>query len=275
MLDAIDPKSMRCNNVCDSNMLILNVKQGVRIGVAITALLGCLAISHPAMAERSDSWVLTGGPPWEARVGPGVMLAVGGNDCTDELCGDALDTSFFGSIGGTAGFFYRIVPNLVVVLDVHFGHVNTDMISDTGQSEYELKDDSGFLFQAVAGAEFHGPITGWLDTFVGLGIGFAYLEASGKYGVSDADGDLLLSFRGLDFELRTGVDVYPLSAVPTLGMGVFFRLGMVYWPKTCIEHDSNVFADRNECRSPDDADWLDDEDLPFLVHLGFAFKYVF
>ncbi|MCP4679563.1 MAG: hypothetical protein GY854_29545 [Deltaproteobacteria bacterium] len=256
-------------------MLFLNVEQRVRIGVAIAVLLGCLTISHSAMAQRSDSWVLTGGPPWEARVGPGIMLAVGGNDCTNDLCDDVLDTSFFGSIGGTAGFFYRIIPNLVVLLDVHLGHVNTDMISDTGPDEHDLEDDRGFLFQAVTGAEFHGPITGWLDTYIGLGIGFAYLKASGKYNNDDADGDLLLSFRGLDFELRTGVDVYPFSAIPTLGMGVLFRLGMVYWPKACIEHNSDTFMDQDECRNPDNADWLDDEDLPFLVHLGFAFRYGF
>ncbi|MCP4602918.1 MAG: hypothetical protein GY847_20785 [Proteobacteria bacterium] len=233
--------------------------------IYIPVLLACLTWAHSAAARGTNNWDLTGGPPWENRTGPGIMIAVGGNDCTDEHCDDMWDTSFFGSIAGTIGFFYRIIPNLVLLVDIHFGYVNTDMKINEGRDKYSLDDDSGFLFQAVGGAEFHGPITGWLDAYVGLGIGFSLLNTRGDK--PNNSGEYHESLRGVNFELRTGVDIYPFSRIPTFGTGPFFRLGLPYWAKGCIQ-DGNL----ESCNDPDDMSF---NALPFLVHFGLAFKYGF
>jgi len=212
-----------------------------------------------AVSAQAQQWELTGGPPWENRVGPGIMLAIGGNDCTDDFCDDVWDTSFFGSIAGTVGFFYRIIPNVVVLVEIHTGYIKTD----AGW----VDNDKGFLFEVTPAAEFHGPITGWLDTFIGLGVGFAYL---GFWGEDFVDTNMHHSLRGLNFEVRTGVDVYPFSKVPNLGGGVLFRLGLSYWPKMCVE-----VRDADECDEPDDLSVDHNDDLPFLVHLGLTVKYGF
>ncbi len=192
------------------------------------------------------------------------MLAIGGNDCTDDYCDDFWDTSFFGSIAGTVGFYYRIFPNLVVLAEIHTGYINTDRES--------MDNDAGFLFEVTPAVEFHGPITGWLEAFVGFGVGFSYL---GFWG--DIDGtnvDVHHSLNGLNFEFRTGIDFYPFSKAPTLGGGVLFRLGLPYWAQACVESE-----DDKECDDPDDmddypgVDYMDD--LPFLVHLGLTVKYGF
>lgn len=221
----------------------------------------CLTPSLTSLAGTSGTWDITGGLPWKNRVGPGVMLALGGNDCTDEMCDDDFDTSFGGSFGATAGFFYRFLPNLSAFVDFHFGYINSDVEG--------MRDDKGFLFQTIVGAEFHAPITGWLDAYLGLGIGFAYLRGTGELVTTDADTSE--DFKGVDFELRIGADVYPFSAVPTLGAGLMFRLGMVHWPTTCFDDGTSS----KECDDPGDAYWVEKDDLPFLVHFGMTVKYGF
>lgn len=218
----------------------------------------CLTIFQAAPAE---AWEFTGGAPWQNRVGPGIMLGMGGNSCTGETCDD-FDIEFGGSFGATVGFFYRVIPNLSLFADVHFGYLNSDIDL--------LDDDSGFLFQGIAGAELHIPLTDWLDTYLGLGLGYAYLAGNGESGSADGHLDL----KGFDFELRFGTDVYPFSRVPTLGAGLLFRFGMPVWLEACQEIDT-PFGDSSRCDDPDEFAWFDDDEPPFLVHFGMALKYGF
>ena len=230
--------------------------------VCLTAILFLLTSVSVSEAQRSMGWEITGGSAWEERVGPGLMLAIGGNDCTDDYCDDYHRTNFLGSIAGTVGFFYRIIPNVAVFVDLHTGYVNSHWP--------DINNDHGFLFQTIGGGEFHVPITGWVDAYVGFGMGFAYLGFWGEHRRSDAD--IHRSLKGVDFELRTGSDFYPFSRVPTRGVGPFFRLGMVYWASACLEDDARNY---DECDSPDDLGNVFDNDLPFLVLFGAAIKYGF
>jgi hypothetical protein len=231
----------------------------------------CVALPITAAAQSTIAWDITGGREWQGRTGPGIMAGIGGNDCTDDYCDDYWETSFFGSIGGTLGFFYRIIPNAAVFLDAHLGYLNTSMDG--------ADDDKGMLFELVAGGEFHVPATGWLDPYVGFGIGFAFLGGwadsdngyNGPWGNPVSDTELYQSLKGVDFELKFGVDVYPFSSVSNLALGPMFRLGMPYWVEGCYELDTPA-GNTDDC---DDADKIfDDNDLPFLVHFGLYMKYV-
>lgn len=227
-----------------------------KIVVFLALLLAAMSASSIVSAhKKAAEWELTGGPPWTERVGPGLMASVSGNDCTDIYCLDHWKTGYWGSIGGSLGFYYRVVPNLVLLAEAYFGLVNTE-------ADW-LDNDRGLLFQATGAAEFHGPIAKWADSYVGLGIGFALLAFQGQ-----ADGDETReSLKGINFEIRTGIDFYPFLRAPKLGFGPFFKLGMPWWISGC----QNTNGDKT-CGSPDD---LGMEDLPFLVHFGAALKFGF
>jgi hypothetical protein len=249
----------------------------------IVVIAGFLSASLPLAAEESMGWSLAGGPIWEKRTGPGVSLALGGNSCTGDFCDDMLDTNLFGSFGATFGFQYRLMPNLVVYGDLHTAYLNTK--ADWSSSS-NLRDDKGFLFQAIAGAEFHVPFTGWLDAYVGLGLGYALLRAKAFNGSEDANWEQVVSLRGVDIELKIGVDVYPFSGVPNLALGVLFRWGFAVWPTVCFRDRD---GDMKTCSSPKNAynpngsssEIWDPEvpaqvaDTPFLVFIGLQAKYIF
>ncbi|MDD5309260.1 MAG: outer membrane beta-barrel protein [Deltaproteobacteria bacterium] len=236
----------------------------------------CVALPITAAAQSTIAWDITGGREWQNRTGPGIMAGIGGNDCTDHYCDDhRWDTSFFGSIGGTLGFFYRIIPNAAVFVDGDLGYMNTSLDN--------MDDDKGMLFELVAGGEFHVPATGWLDPYMGFGMGFAYL---GGWATTKIHGnqyihslDYYESLKGFDFEIKIGVDVYPFSSVPNLALGPMFRLGMPLWLDVCIDIEDGY----DECKSPDDMEDelqayrvgdFDKGDLPFLVHFGLYMKYI-
>jgi opacity protein-like surface antigen len=247
--------------------------------IFIVVIAGLIIASLPASAEESMGWSLSGGPVWERRTGPGATLAIGGNSCTGDLCDNSVDTNLFGSFGATFGFQYRLMPNLVVYGDLHTAYLNTD--ADWGSN---LRDDKGFLFQFIAGAEFHVPFTGWLDAYLGLGLGYALLRAKAFNGSEDANWEQVISLRGVDIEMKIGVDVYPFSAVPNLALGVLFRWGFTIWPTVCFSDDGN-----RTCSSPKDSfnpygsDYAlwdenvsdDVSDTPFLVFIGLQAKYIF
>lgn len=235
-----------------------------------------------AAAQAKGKWELNGGPAWKKRVGPGVALAIGGNDCTGDYCDDVWDTNFGGSFGGTFSFLWRIIPNAVVYADIHTGYINTDI---DAMNLADVDNDRGFLFQAVAGAGFHVPITGWLEAHLGFGIGYAYLGSWGEFDLNPPaqDVDFHVSFRGVDFEFKTGADFYPFSSIPTLGFGLLLRVGFVYWPTACVETDDG--NDNNDgCENPmdlqDEAPGsrlanIDDGDLPFIIFFGAQGLYSF
>lgn len=220
-----------------------------------------------SITYTAAAWDITGGETWENRTGPGVALAIGGNTCTDEFCDSTLDVKFVPSIAVTPEFYYRLMPNLVVYGDVHIGYLNTNYYGGQG-----IKDDKGMIFQVTAGGAFHAPITGWLDAYVGLGLGYALLRFKGHNTI--AGWDEVISLRGVNTELKIGADVYPISAAPTFGAGLLLRLGFTAWPRVCHKQDDDDF----ECEKPKDAEIEGFEDLentPFLVFLGLQARYGF
>ncbi len=230
----------------------------------ITVLfLALMTVTLPAAAQ----WDITGGEIWAARTGPGVALALGGNTCTDEFCDSILDVKFFPSIAITPEFYYRIIPNVVAFADLHLGYLNTNYNRGEG-----IRDDKGMIFQITVGGEFHAPITGWLEAYLGLGFGYALLRFKGYNTV--AEWDEVISFRGINTELKIGADVYPISAAPTFGVGLLFRMGFTGWPRVCYKQDDDNF----ECGSPKEQNiegFQDLEDTPFLVFLGLLARYGF
>jgi opacity protein-like surface antigen len=215
------------------------------------------AAAAPEFASSGGKWTLDGGQAWKDRVGPGLYAQLGAVACDDHWCEGDWDSEFFGSLDGTIGFFFRIVPNWAVFFDLGTALLPAD--------RNHFDDDHGFLFRTVGGAEFHVPVTGWLDTYAGLGIGFAYLRFTGETGNDDVKQALL----GIDFELRTGATVYLFSRAPGLGLGLYYRLGLAAWPTACVEA-----GDYDECDDIDDTE-VDDDDLPFLHHLGAELRYGF
>jgi hypothetical protein len=211
-------------------------------------------------------WSITGGKAWEDRVGPGVMLALGGNTCTDDYCDDTLDVKLIGSFGSTIGFYYRLIPNLVFFADLHFAYMNTDYTD-------LLKDDRGFLFQVTGGAEFHAPFTGWFEAYLGAGVGFALLRAKGN--TLSGDFKRVESLRGVNIEMKIGADVYPFSRVPTLGMGPLFKMGFAIWPTACVEMDGDRWCDSPDVVSEQDDDMGDVDETPFIIFIGLSAKYGF
>lgn len=241
----------------------------MRFGLSLAALAATVLLAGASEAQSNVGWDITGGQVWEDRVGVGVLAGLGGVDCTDDYCERYWDTKFIGSIEGVAGIYWRIIPNVVVLIDFSLGYVNADI------DRPHIDDDRGATFQVVAAGEFHAPISGWLDAYVGLGIGFAYLgfwaeEEPGAHEFHHA-------LKGLDFEFRTGADLYLFSSAPTLGMGPYFKLDFPVWLAACVETEGAP----DDCDHPDDIadnDYYDGyhfDELPFLVHFGIQLKYGF
>ena len=253
----------------------------MRIGLGIAAAALTLALSSPAAAEElAAEWSITGGEAWEGRTGFGVMLALGGVDCTKDFCDKTWGTKFMGSFEGIIGFYYRLIPNLSFFLDFGLAHMNTDFTEVP-----EADDGAGVLFHFVGGAAFHAPITGWMDAQLGFGIGFARmkLETIIEQATQPTEAEVLTKHLGVDFELRFAVDIYLFSAAPTFAVGPYFKLGLPYWVKTCYESQvDDVFTFGDACGSPDDIEqetslartWHFD-DTPFLIHFGLDAKYTF
>ncbi|MCP4679679.1 MAG: porin family protein [Deltaproteobacteria bacterium] len=223
----------------------------------------------PVSASAFD---ITGGAPWQARVGPGLNFSLGLNGCLRDFCDDTLDTSV--SIGATAGFFYRIIPNLVVFGEIHTGHIPTDIGDTVFGFGADVDSDNGFAFQLTGGAEFHLPLAGWVAPYMGFGMGFAYLRVGGEVDYpGNENEDFHGSLKGLDFQLRFGADFYPFSRVPNLSLGPILNVGMPLWLEQCIDD-----GDDEECDDPDDfpEPWeIDDDDTPFIVFFGVQMRYGF
>jgi hypothetical protein len=236
--------------------------------ISIVVLTVCMTAALPSRAEQSMGWSLTGGSVWERRTGPGISLALGGNACTGDFCDSTLDVNFFGSAGGTIGFMYRLIPNLVVFWDFHTSYLNTGMTPDT------MKDDNGLLFHTTAGAEFHVPFTDRLEAYLGLGLGYALMRAE-AYNKGPAETEAFV-YRGVDIEAKVGVDVYPFSRAPDLSLGVLFRMEFTLWPSACIRGDKTG----DYCDDPDEMDdilpgWEYADDEPFFIFIGLTAKYTF
>jgi hypothetical protein len=220
------------------------------------------------LPRAADAFDITGGRPWADRTGPGVTLSLGFNNCLDEYCDDVWDTAL--SIGSHVGFYYQIIPNAAIYVDVHMGHIRSDM---DGRD-----DDSGFMFQSNAGGEFHLPITGWVAPYFGFGIGFAYVGVWGdvtRPGFLPND-DFHHALFGFNFDLKFGANFYPFSRLPTFGLGPIFRFGFPIWTKACGEYNGV-----DECDDIDELNvgfnpmGIDDDDDPVLFFFGVNAKYGF
>ncbi len=238
-----------------------------RLLIRITMLLAGVFLSLPVTAW---GWNFHGGDIWKERTGPGVSLAIGGNDCTNKHCSELWDSHLVGSIAATLGFNWRVFPNLSVYLDGHIGYLNTDYNFLEGYAD--IDDDRGMLVQGIAGAAFHLPVNGWLDLNLGFGLGYAMVRFTGF----NRGQDYSVTYKGVDFEFKMGGDFYLFSNVPTLAIGPLFRLGLAVWPSVCIEDQASGVSE--DCGKPDSQgrDWGSSfGETPFLIFLGVSTRYGF
>lgn len=228
--------------------------------VFLTLVIG-LSAADAALARGRYHYELRGGPVWEDRVGPGIYGTIGGNGCGKDFCKKDWDARFWGSYGSTVGFYYRFIPNFVLLGEFHFGYMNTH--------NKRLSDDTGFLFQSTVAGEFHAPILNWFGIYGGFGIGYAYL---GTWADNPTDPHLdkfHTALHGINFEFRTGCDFYPFERVPNLGFGPFMRVGVPLWLKMCHEGPGQPI---DGCIGTAE---LKKDRLPVLYHVGAAVKYGF
>jgi hypothetical protein len=235
----------------------------MRRALLALGFFGVLLVAAPTAAGPDIVLSPTGGPVWAMRTGPGVGGVLGINQCFRDYCNHHWDT--LASISATGMFIYRIMPNLAVFVDVHIGHLGAD-------SQY-YKNDQGVVFGATGGAEFHLPIGGWFDPYVGFGMGYAFLGLFGEMEnvpwLSDIEAKNKL--HGLNFEMRFGADFFLLGNVPTFSLGPQFRIGFPLWLTHCWER-----GDLDDCVQREDFEpRLDGDDSPFLFHFGVAAKYGF
>lgn len=231
----------------------------------IAALLMILATFAP---KQSSAFDITGGSVWQNRVGPGIGVGLGLNGCGDGICRRDWGTRY--SIGGTVGFHYRLIPNIVIFGDIHTGHFAVDW----DQQGMDVDKDNGFIFEVVAGAEFHVPITGWVAPYAGLGMGWAYVGSWVHQ--ENPDHDHHFRFTGFDFQVRIGADFFPFPSAPNISLGPALLMSFPIWIRSCAETDDN-----QECSHPDEADEFElvdpnrRDDLPKLAFIGILAKFWF
>lgn len=224
----------------------------------ISAVLAVLAAS-----VESRAWSIRGDRIWAQRTGPGVSFSMGLNNCTDDYCDDFWDTNT--SIGAFVGFYYQIITNAAVYVDIHTGHLGVDM---DGRN-----DDAGLMFHVSGGGEFHVPIVGWASAFTGFGIGFAYLGAWTEWDrVGDDDEEEHFALFGFNFDLKFGGLFYPFSRVPHLGFGPILRFSIPKWIRHCYDNFREA-GGRDDCSEPEE--FRDDDDLPRMVYFGIMGRTVF
>jgi len=242
-----------------------------------TIIAGLTLATALAVCATGGAFDIKGGPEWQKRNGFGLAAGFGGVQCLRDFCDDTWETKFGGSIEGYVGGVYRFMPNVAMYLDFTIGHINTDPEGgDWGVRDIE--DDKGMLIQIIVGAAFHVPITGWLDANLGFGVGYVYdgFWAELEYGGNQPDREVYSSYKGLDFELRTGATVYLFSKVPTLGFGPYLRFGFPLWFTACYDLEG---VDE-DCDWPEEVDddlggFWEFDDSPFLVQFGLEMIYGF
>ena len=226
-----------------------------------------------AAPKTSQAFDVTGGRVWEDRVGPGIGVSLGLNGCAGDYCDRVWGTG--AGFGSTVGFYWRVIPNLVVFGDFHFGHLSVHA-ADPYFREWDVHNENGFVFQTTGGAEFHLPITNWVAPYAGMGIGFAYLGVWGDdYRHRDYRG-FHYSLRGVDFQLRFGADFYPFRKVPNLGLGPMLHVGIPAWITACWEEDWDGV---HRCDDPDSFVHGDirfrEGYSPAIVYFGAGMRYGF
>lgn len=253
------------------------------IAITITSIL--LSIAGTSIAEdigkdmelSTTNAPVRGGPfinvdapqTWHARNGLGITAGFGGVTCGRDYCDSVLDVKIGGSITGTIGAYYRLIPNLVFFGDATFGYVNTNVgvIGSTDTSK-----DNGFLFQFIAGGAFHVPMKGWFDPYIGLGIGPIILNSKAEA----AGEEFKTSWRGFDIEMRVGANIFLWGVGPmkNFSFGPYLKFGFPIWAKVCQES----FGDKT-CNTP--SDWASQDadtpwdEKPFMFQVGIEARYGF
>jgi hypothetical protein len=222
---------------------------------------------------------ITGGSAWKSRNGFGITGGLGGANCIDDFCDETIDSNLMGSFLGFVGMDYRFIPNLSLYADFTAAYVNTDVDhwNIAGIPFGDIDNDRGFLMTIIVGAAFHLPVVTWLDLYLGFGIGYSYMGFWAELERGNSEYDLYLSYKGLDFELRTGATVYLFSKAPTFGLGPFFRAGFPAWITACYDDDDG----NDDCDSPDDIEdntvslLAEVEESPVLFEVGVEIRYGF
>ena len=244
------------------------MRKNLVCSIAVLALVLSIASTSAAVVNPS------GNPIWTERSGLGVTLGIGGGDCFREYCRYTWDTSMFPSVALFVGMMYRLNTNWVFFGEFHNGFANSRQpfrFIDNADSEY--KTSWMLFFDFTAGAEFHLPTTGWLDLFLGGGIGFAYLGGWAEDGPLP---DTHHSLKGFNFQIRGGMDLYLFSAAPNFSLGPMIKVGLPIWGQACVEEDGNEI-----CHGRGDFDDFHSDtgikkgELPFTLFLGFISRYVF
>ena len=223
--------------------------------------------------KPGEAFDVTGGRVWENRVGPGIFFSLGFNGCAKDYCHYVWDTG--PSAGTTVGFFWRVIPNLVIFGDFHFGHISVDASHYPYFRDWRIVDDEGFVFQTTGGAEFHLPLANWVAVHSGLGLGFAYFGVWGDDLSQPGNRRFHYSYRGFDFQMRFGADFYPFVRVKNLGIGPILNVGIPAWITACYDHEWDNF---HGCEDPDklnQAMRINRGDSPIIIYFGIAMKYGF
>lgn len=239
-----------------------------------SATLAAILLSAAFGAAAFD---IKGGPEWQKRNGFGMGAGFSGIQCMRDFCEDTMETRFGGSIGGYIGGVYRFMPNLSMYFDFTAGLINTDLEArDLGGDDVDK--DRGLFMAMIVGAAFHVPITGWLDAHMGFGLGYVYTGfwAEVEPGGNANERDWYFSFKGLDFQLRTGAHVYLFSNAPTFGFGPYMRFDFPLWFTACYDiEDVDDHCDWPEDLDDDLGPGWDVDDSPFIFQLGLELVYGF
>ena len=234
-------------------------------------ILMTILLATPTATKAFD---VTGGRAWEDRVGPGLTVSIGLNGCARGYCDEVWGTG--ASFGSTVGFYWRVIPNLVIFGDSHFGHIPVDVRHSRYFRDWDVYHETGFVFQTTGGAEFHLPITDWVAPYAGMGIGFAYLGMWGDDYTHRVHRGFHYSLRGIDFQMRFGADFYPFKKVPQLGIGPLLQVGIPAWITACYEQDWDGYK---RCDDPDSLALGDirvrDGYSPIIVYFGAGMRYGF
>jgi len=207
---------------------------------------------------------------WHQRSSLGINLGLGSAVCTRDYCNSVIDVNLFGSITGTLGVFYRLTPNVVFFVDAMIGHINTNMGTVITQ---EPDKDNGTLFQPSGGAEFHLPVVGWFDPYVGLALGYSLLKIKADI----AGSEYVEKWHGFNIEPRLGFNMYLWSTgfAKNLSLGAFMKVGFPVWPKMCwTSNNVETCGNPKDLEAPGTLDkiW---QDTPFTLQLGVEARYHF
>ncbi|MCK9523341.1 MAG: hypothetical protein M0R76_09920 [Proteobacteria bacterium] len=211
---------------------------------------------------------------WHLRNGFGVSVGLGSLFCYRDYCNSVIDVNMFGSITGTLGGFYRLNPNLVFTLDFMTGYMNTNLGAIPIDTPPPAKKDHAMLMQPSVGAEFHLPVLGWFDPYIGLSLGYSFMRLK----ATAPDVVYKEKWHGVNIEPRLGANMFFWSTgfARNLALGAYMKMGFPVWPKLCRIDESAGTKDcdrpSNSRSSAGNADWAS---TPFTLQMSLEARYYF